>query len=194
MNREPSVEEVDPRIRRTRGLLQDALGNLLQKKSFDEISVQDIAEEATVNRATFYAHYDDKFRLLESMVSRRFHELLAERQVQFDTTCTSMLQTFVLAVCDYVVALLGPAGDRRVEPHMESAVIGVLQFTFLTGLRARPRKDGAPADLVAAAAAWAMYGAAKEWALMDPRPAGEEIAGTIVALVAPVLRLCAPSL
>lgn len=191
---EATLAEVDPRIRRTRRLLEDAIDNLLQQKSFDEISVQDIAEAATVNRATFYAHYDGKFQLLESMVRQRFHELLAEREVQFDSTCTSALKAFVLAVCDYVVALLGPAGDRRVEPHMESAIIGVLQSTFLAGLRERPRKDSTPASLVAAASAWAMYGAAKEWAQSNPRPPAEDIAETIVGLVAPVLRLCAPSL
>ena len=49
----------DPRIRRTRKLLQGALGALMQSKSFDEISVQDITEAATVNRATFYDHYND---------------------------------------------------------------------------------------------------------------------------------------
>lgn len=191
---ETTLTETDPRIRRTRRLLEDALDKLLRQKSFDEISVQDIAEEATVNRATLYAHYGDKFRLLEAMVGDRFHELLAERQVQFDATCTSMLQAFVLAVCDYLVALLGPSGERRVEPQMESAIIGVLRSTFIKGLRDRPRKDGTSADLVAAAAAWAMYGAAKEWALTEPRPPAEKIAGAIVELVAPILRFCAPAL
>jgi AcrR family transcriptional regulator len=43
----------DPRIRRTRQLLQGALLQLLGSKSFDDISVQDITDAATVNRATF---------------------------------------------------------------------------------------------------------------------------------------------
>jgi len=40
----------DPRMRRTRQLLQGALRTLMQNKSFDEIAVQDITEAATVNR------------------------------------------------------------------------------------------------------------------------------------------------
>ncbi|MGD1097474.1 MAG: helix-turn-helix domain-containing protein, partial [Bryobacteraceae bacterium] len=56
---------LDPRIRRTRQLFHQALEKLLEKKEFDEISVQDIADAATVNRATFYDHYPDKFALLE---------------------------------------------------------------------------------------------------------------------------------
>ena len=63
-------ETTDPRIRRTRQLLQQALLELLQKKRFEEISVQDISAVSTINRATFYAHYTDKFALLESLPTR----------------------------------------------------------------------------------------------------------------------------
>src|SRR5580692_10535191 len=59
----------DPRIRRTRQLLQEALRTLLWSKQFDEISVQDIAEAATVNRATFYDHYADKFALADALIA-----------------------------------------------------------------------------------------------------------------------------
>src|ERR1700677_4733063 len=69
-------KSVDPRILRTRKLLQQALAKLMEKKEFDAISVQDIAEQATINRATFYDHYPDKFALLECTVGSRFNELL----------------------------------------------------------------------------------------------------------------------
>ena len=41
----------DPRIRRTRKLLQGALESLMQSKSFDEISVQDITESKEAEMA-----------------------------------------------------------------------------------------------------------------------------------------------
>src|ERR1700685_3333249 len=78
------AENLDPRIRRTRLALQQALGRLLETKEFDAISVQEIAEAAAVNRATFYDHYTDKFALLECMVGTRFGELLAARGGRFD--------------------------------------------------------------------------------------------------------------
>ena len=62
-------------------LLQGALRDLMQTKNIDEISVQDITDAATVNRATFYDHYTDKFSLLEAMVASGFHMLLHERNV-----------------------------------------------------------------------------------------------------------------
>jgi len=84
-----ACEKLDPRIRRTRQLLQGALRTLMQHKGFDEISVQDITEAATVNRATFYDHYTDKFALLDAMVGSGFHLLLHERKVRYDGTCAS---------------------------------------------------------------------------------------------------------
>ncbi|HEX4576291.1 MAG TPA: TetR family transcriptional regulator, partial [Edaphobacter sp.] len=63
----------DPRIRRTRQLLQAALSSLMQTNGFDEISVQDISEAATVNRATFYDHYTDKYSLLDATIAGGFH-------------------------------------------------------------------------------------------------------------------------
>ena len=72
-----ACEQFDPRVRRTRQLLQQALDKLLQTKDFENISVQDIAEAATVNRATFYDHFADKFALLEYSVAAKL--LLSDR-------------------------------------------------------------------------------------------------------------------
>src|SRR5258708_37310483 len=98
----PDCEVRDPRIRRTRQLLQSALRTLMQTKSFDEIAVQDITDLATVNRATFYDHYTDKFALLDAMVAGGFHALLHERGVCYDGTCPSAASAIILPACDYL--------------------------------------------------------------------------------------------
>src|ERR1700693_4718688 len=92
----------DPRIRRTRQLLQGALRTLMETKNFDEIAVQDITEAATVNRATFYDHYTDKYALLDAMVAGGFHMLLHERNVCYDGACPSAANAVILALCDYL--------------------------------------------------------------------------------------------
>src|SRR3984885_7460108 len=106
-------EIIDPRIRRTRQLLHHALEKLLKEKDFEKISVQDIADTATVNRVTFYDHFPDKFALLECVVGSRFNELLAKREVKFDGTCSSALTGIVLAVGDYL------AGTAWLESNRE---------------------------------------------------------------------------
>ena len=57
----------DPRVLRTHKLLQEALIELTAERGFDAVTVGDIAKRATVNRATFYRHYQDKYELLEQI-------------------------------------------------------------------------------------------------------------------------------
>jgi AcrR family transcriptional regulator len=182
-------EIVDPRIRRTRLLLQQALKSLLDTTEFEKISVQDISEAATVNRATFYDHYPDKFALLECMVATRFGELLAERGIKFDGGCANALKGMILGVCDYLLEIPGLACNRQrqMEPHLEAAVITVVRGMLLDGIRKHEPERGLSPEMIAATVSWAMYGAAKEWVRTPNRIPSEEIVETITQMVAPIL-------
>jgi AcrR family transcriptional regulator len=181
-------ETVDPRIRRTRLLLQQALSKLLETREFDKVSVQDIAEAATVNRATFYDHYTDKFALLECMVGSRFAELLAARDVRFDGGCSSALRGMVQGVCDYLAGVPGLDCERQIqmEPHMEAAVIAVVRGMLLSGMKQHPPAQGVSAEMLAATLSWAIYGAAKEWLRTPNRCSSDEVVDSVMQLVQPV--------
>lgn len=187
--RVPDLRVPDPRIRRTRDLLQLALDSLLKQKDFDKISVQDITDEAGVNRATFYAHYPDKFALLECKVAGDFHALLAERRVTFDGTCSGALQNIVLGVCDFLARTQGSAcqRQRQMEPHLETAMVAVVKKMLLDGLRRHADGNPISADLRAATMSWAILGASREWIRTPNRVASDEIAPTIAGMIAPIL-------
>lgn len=59
------MEKTDLRVQRTNKLIVDAFIHLVEKKGYEQVTVQDIADEAMINRATFYAHYKDKQDLYE---------------------------------------------------------------------------------------------------------------------------------
>src|SRR5271168_891374 len=126
-------EQLDPRIRRTRQLLLDALKRLLEEKEFDKISIQDITEAATLNRATFYAHYPDKFALLEQLIRVSFMQLLAQRNVRFDGTCPSAFKAIILAVCDYLAEVQKSLSSKQhqFEPFVEATVIDQVRLLLL---------------------------------------------------------------
>jgi AcrR family transcriptional regulator len=182
---------LDPRILRTRKLLQQALVNLMKEKEFDSISVQDIAESATINRATFYDHYPDKFALLECTVGTRFNELLAERGINFTSTCSSALKAIILGVCDFIANSQQLCSEKggQMEPHMESAIIAVVRRMVLEGLEQHPSRQPISPQMIATTASWAIYGAAKEWAQTPNRPPSHAVVDIIAALVSPVLAL-----
>ncbi|HKO19121.1 MAG TPA: TetR family transcriptional regulator [Acidobacteriaceae bacterium] len=181
---------LDPRIRRTRLALQQALAKLLQDKEFEKISVQDITEAATVNRATFYDHYTDKFALLECMVGTRFEELLEARGIRFDSGCSHALKGIVTGVCDYVATAPGAECTRQL-PHMEAAVIAVVRNMLLYGFRKHQRVEGVSPEMMASTLSWAIYGAAKEWVRTQERPPVEQAVNDIVRLVEPLMGVAA---
>lgn len=69
-------EKLDRRVRRTRQQLRDALIALILEKGFDQITVGDIADQANINRATFYLHYRDKEELLLSCMQDVYDDLV----------------------------------------------------------------------------------------------------------------------
>jgi len=180
----------DPRIRRTRKLLQGALGTLLQSKSFDEISVQDITDAATVNRATFYDHYTDKFALMEAMVAGGFHELLFERQLRYETGCPAALGAIIQATCDfYTRAHSGGACDRQTafQPLMDAAIVKAIQRLLMEGLQRAPDPASSSPELIAAAVSAAICGGVKQWLSMSERPSAKDLVAQLQLLILPML-------
>jgi AcrR family transcriptional regulator len=180
----------DPRIRRTRKLLQGALANLMQNKSFDEISVQDITEAATVNRATFYDHYTDKFALMEAMIAGGFHEFLFERQLRYEAGCPAALGAIIQATCDFLSqAHSGGACDRQTafQPLMDAAIVKAIQRLLMDGLQRAQYPVPSSPELVAAAASAAIGGGVKQWLSMPERPPVNEVVAQLQALILPML-------
>ncbi len=64
-----------PRAKRTRERLLEALETLLKAREFDQIAVADIAGEAGVSVGSVYAHFKDKDAFLETLLQRHLAKL-----------------------------------------------------------------------------------------------------------------------
>ena len=168
-------------------MLQHALEDLLTKREFERISVGDIAEAATLNRATFYAHFVDKFDLLEDMVAARFNDLLMSRGVIFDGSCEAAIHNIALAVCDFLADVPYGSEQRQLAKYLEAAMVAIVRDMIDGGLREHPLKAGTDSEMVAATLAGAIYGAAKQWARTANRSRAEQAAASITKLLAPMM-------
>jgi AcrR family transcriptional regulator len=177
-------EATDPRILRSRRMLMEALAKLLHQKAFDDISIQEIADEATLNRATFYLHFPDKNALLQAMTAARFRDLIARRGVSF-TNCDGALRAIALGVCDYLAASTGCPGELAKMP-LEGSIIPVVEGIFMEGAANHAMPTGADPGLLATTAAWAIFGAARRWHQTPDHVPAEEMAAKIEAMVRPV--------
>ena len=68
---------MDRRQRKSRDAIYQAFSNLLRRKRYEQITVQDIIDEADISRSTFYAHFETKDMLLSQMCSDIFDHIFA---------------------------------------------------------------------------------------------------------------------
>ncbi|MGG0668626.1 TetR/AcrR family transcriptional regulator [Lederbergia citrisecunda] len=74
--------KMDPRVQRTKAMFEEALLELMGEKDYKKITVREISERSTLNRATFYLHYYDKDELLEQMLDGALENLRISVQVK----------------------------------------------------------------------------------------------------------------
>ena len=79
-------KKLDPRVIRTRRYLREALIELVIEKGYDQVTVQDITDRATLNRATFYLHYRDKNELLLDCATELFDDIWDRTQISKHAT------------------------------------------------------------------------------------------------------------
>lgn len=61
-------KKIDLRVIKTKNAIYNALVVLLKDNLFEEIKVSDICKKALINRSTFYAHFEDKYDLVMSLI------------------------------------------------------------------------------------------------------------------------------
>ncbi len=165
-------------------MLMDSLAKLLKEGKFEDISVQEIADEATLNRNTFYLHYPDKIALLQAMTESRFRDLIGRRGISF-TDCNGALRAVALGVCDYLAELTNCSAKGALIP-LEGSIIPVIEGMFMEGVAHHAIVPGIDPSLIATTAAWAVFGAARRWHQSPDRIPAEEMAAKIEAMVKPV--------
>jgi AcrR family transcriptional regulator len=179
-----AVQSTDPRIIRSRRMLMAALARLLEYKEFHDISIQEIADEATLNRATFYLHYPDKNALLQAMTAARFSDLIGRRGLAF-SDCDGALRAIALGVCDYLTESTS-CPSQLVKMPLEKSIIPVVEGMFREGAQKHAMRPGVDPELLAATVAWAIFGAARLWYQTLDRIPAEEMAAKIEAMVKPI--------
>ncbi|GHO56884.1 TetR/AcrR family transcriptional regulator [Ktedonobacter robiniae] len=184
-----AVNTNDPRVQRTRQLLLQAFMVLLEERhNIHSISVQEITKLATVNRATFYAHFEDKYALLESWMREKFHRALLSELPASSTLRIDTLRLLILAVFHFLARFrdqLKPA-DRQFEPLFEIALQQELYqvlLAWLTPVVSRDPNQRETVETTALVISWAIFGPAAQWSRGERIILAEEMVHHVLTVV-----------
>lgn len=183
------VNEADPRVKRTRQLLQQAFVELIAEKGFRSLSVQDITERATVNRATFYAHFEDKYALVESFIREGFQQILADRLPADAPFTQENLHLLVRTVFEYLAQVHDKqcrSSDRQIEPLFEATIQDEIYHFILNWLEQTPPPDSQcriAVDTAATTMSWAIFGVGLHWSRGQRKVSAQEMAHQVMAVL-----------
>ncbi|MDQ5816889.1 MAG: TetR/AcrR family transcriptional regulator [Actinomycetota bacterium] len=186
--KEATEKRIDPRVKRTRDLLVRAFNELVEEKGHSGLTVQEIAERATINRATFYAHFRDQYELFDYVISEAFREEIRRRLPVSPGFSEENLRVIILAVCDYLEGLNTACSwsDRRFRPLIEARVQGELYELLLGWIEVLQHKTNGkptPPEVVASVVSWAIFGAGLQWSRNESPRSAEEIADQIFSVI-----------
>lgn len=180
------VNQEDPRVLRTRQLIREAFRELLQNKGFDAITIKDIAQRATLNRATFYTHYEDKYALMEEITEESFHKMIPEQVENAQEFTAEICNELILMTHRYIVDFyqicrmdsksIATLVDEKIKKMLQQ----IIECIFLKGENHNMESRN-HTKIIAAMTGSAIYGAAYEWL----RVGGNERTDLLLDIVRP---------
>lgn len=189
-------EKQDRRVMRSKGMMRDALIELMDEKPFSEITAKDITSRADLNRATFYLHYNNVFGLLDEMENKvvdKFANLLEHMEIRRDETWEYPV---IGNICDYIIEnpklcrclLLNSRSDRLAAKLTDIMKQKGMQVRRELGLA----EDTAQTEYIHQFIACGAMGMVKQW-LMEGMPLSrEEMVRLAQEMVRPLFRLLLP--
>ena len=186
--------KIDRRVLRTRQLLRNALLGLIQERDFDSLTVQDITERATLNRATFYLHYADKHDLLLQVIRETLVELTdlpLPHPYNADTTQIDpeRIRDFFISVFQHVIThltfyrvMLQAGGMAGVSDEIHATIYKVAMWMIgrVEGVRWR-----VPSEVIMSMVSGAYLGVVRWAVTQSAPPTPEHLAGQFIEVMMP---------
>ncbi|MFC6181547.1 TetR/AcrR family transcriptional regulator [Lactiplantibacillus daowaiensis] len=144
----------DVRKIKTERDIQQAMLRLLTTKTFRQITVADICQLSLTSRSTFYAHYLDKYDLLDKMVayySTIFNEKVHDRFNQMiDGEIDALVRGLLADMADNRDAIRILFTVHEPEADLEATFHRLLLKEWQQFIKSEAPTMTAPADLIAA--------------------------------------------
>lgn len=177
----------DIRITKTKKALERAMLELLEKKKFKKITVNDICQQAMVSRSTFYLHFEDKYQLMFFCLENE-HRCLQEEigkqtPKEFIRSMLARIQQRKKIYKNLFGAELDMELAKMLQASFKNVITGLLESREQAG-----EKLAGPIPLLAAYYSAGLAGMTYWWMEAGFTHSLEEMAACQYALISPVLQ------
>lgn len=188
-------KNIDARIVRTKEAIRQALIRLIEEKGFEELTVRDIANEANINRGTFYTHYEDKHDLMKECQKEIMEGMsqIAREKLKFTvskerTDERPNIPSPAITIFEFLnenkvimKTLLGPNGDVTFQMKLRDFIWKTL---FEDEQQQFFKKEAllAPEEYVASYIAFAHIGVIQQWLANGSVETPQEMARILSAI------------
>ncbi|MFJ7755862.1 TetR/AcrR family transcriptional regulator [Peribacillus muralis] len=123
----------------TKSSIEEAFTSLLRKKDIENITIKDITEKANINRATFYAHFEDKYQLFDEMMHKAIMETINSKAGNLIILDKTHIEVLFNSICGFMNLVVEncPYSFLKLFPLLRIKMIAALQehiHTRLTNL------------------------------------------------------------
>jgi len=184
---------VDRRIQKSRQAIVAGFVRLLGRKAFGKITVNEIADEADVNRGTVYLHYRDKYELLESTIDEYVVKLLCycekDGPTFKDPGAVRRVFEFMDANYDVYAVFMRGEGASRFRARFSEVIVENLR-ELLARQAPAPRHANASraavsADIGIHFVVSAVLGVLEWWFTQQRRLTVDEVSGALWNMIEP---------
>ncbi|PFJ19640.1 TetR family transcriptional regulator [Bacillus cereus] len=182
--------KMDLRVIRTKETIRDALVELIEEKSLETLTVKDLTTRAKINRGTFYAHYQDKYDLIDkceeefmqemaAMILENVPNIIAEQRTNSSITIPINILVSIFEHIDrnrrFMKAILGPNGDLSFQTKFKKFIWKTL-FESNKNPLIKQKNFLVPAEYLVSYIASAHIGVIQQWVNSDKGESPKEMA------------------
>lgn len=178
-----SEKKEDRRVKMTKLFLKESLIDLLEEKSIFKITIKEICQRADVNRATFYAHYSDQHKLLESIEEEYIEKILNDMnqdKMNPDNAYPLVIDILLFIYDNKKMSriLLSDRGDL----FFQKRIMGLVYDNILDQMKDIKAQDYDKAALISSFVISGCIGIIQKWFENDLKSTPEEVGKVISQL------------
>jgi AcrR family transcriptional regulator len=186
-------EKVDRRVKYTKMVLKESFIALLEKKDISKIFIKEICEDADINRATFYAHYNDQYDLMNQIQNDLLENIERHLSAYIGDSLPVVPIDIVEQIFEYIQEnaricklLLSDRGDLNFQKRVSMLVYEKI-ISDITKSGAISKED---AEYIYAFTLTGCVGVIQKWLNDDMKKLPRSMAETIIKLTEAYRDLC----